>query len=268
MKQPWKKAEINFVLKQHKKGYSRYEIAKQFKEKYLYVRSPDSIKHCIDVYGMDIEQDLPRVLILDIETAPMVGFVWSLFDQNVPLNMLVKDWFVLSWSAKWLGEDKVMYKDQRGKKGKALENDKALLQPLWKLMDEADIVLGQNSTAFDLKKLNAKFLENGMGVPSEYKKIDTFQLAKRHFNFTSNKLEYMSKKFNTKYKKQDHEEFSGFKLWDECMKGNLKAWNCMQKYNSFDILATEELFLKLAQFDRTAVVASAVRAYEAAKAKK
>lgn len=267
-KHPWNKKEITFVLKQHKKGYSRNEIAKQFKERFSYSRSSDSIKHCLEVYGSEVERDLPKVLILDIETAPMMGYIWGLFDQNIPLNMLVRDWFILSWTAKWLGEDRVMYKDQRGKKGAALENDKALLQPLWKLMDEADIILGQNSTAFDIKKLNSRFLANNMGVPSEYKKIDTFQLAKKHFNFTSNKLEYMSKKFNTRYKKQDHEEFSGFKLWDECMKGNKKAWTSMERYNNFDVLATEELFLKLAEFDRTAVVASAVRAHAAAKAKK
>jgi DNA polymerase elongation subunit (family B) len=261
IKLPWTVKEINFVLKLYQRGYSRFEIAKKYNVKFDKKRTPDSIKHCIDVYGSEIEKDLPKVLILDIETAPMVGYVWSLFDQNIPLNMLVRDWFILSWTAKWLHEDKVMYKDQRGKKGKALENDKELLKPLWQLMDEADIILGQNSTAFDLKKLNAKFLENGMGVPSEYKKIDTYQLAKRHFNFTSNKLEYMSKKFNKKYKKQDHEEFSGFKLWDECLKGNIRAWKSMERYNNFDVLATEELFVNLAPFDKTEVVTSALRVY-------
>jgi hypothetical protein len=260
-KQPWNLSQVNFVLKLYQKGYSRFEIAKKFNAKYDSVRTPDSIQHCINSYGQDIEKDLPKVLVLDIETAPMLGHIWSLYDQNIPLNMLVRDWFVLSWTAKWLHEDKVMYKDQRGKKGTALENDKALLTPLWKLMDEADIILGQNSTAFDLKKLNAKFLENGMGVPSEYKKLDTYQLAKKHFAFTSNKLEYMSKKFNKKYKKQDHEEFSGFKLWDECLKGNLRAWKSMERYNNFDVLATEELFVNLAQFDRTEAVTSALRAY-------
>jgi DNA polymerase III epsilon subunit-like protein len=154
-----------------------------------------------------------------------------------------------------------MYKDQRGKKGKSLENDKSLLVPLFKLMDEADIILGQNSNAFDIKKINSKLLEHGLGVPSPYKKIDTYLLAKKHFSLTSNKLEYMSKKFNVKYKKQEHEEFSGFKLWDECLKGNLKAWKSMERYNNFDVLATEELFLKIAQFDKTEVVTSALRAY-------
>lgn len=262
-KQSWTKTEITFVLNQYKKGFGRKEIAKLFNKKFpANQRSIDSIKHCIDVYGQDLEKDCPKVLILDIETAPMISYVWGLFDQNIPLNMIQRDWFILSWTAKWLHEDEVMYKDQRGKKGKSLENDKALLVPLFKLMDEADIILGQNSNAFDIKKINSKFLEHGLGVPSSYKKIDTYLLAKKHFLLTSNKLEYMSKKFNVKYKKQEHEEFSGFKLWDECMKGNLKAWKSMERYNNFDVLATEELFLKLAQFDKTEVVASALRAYK------
>lgn len=261
-KQSWTKAEISFVVKHYKKGFGRKTITKLFNKKFIdSPRSVDSIKHCIDNHCSEIEKEIPKVLILDIETAPMVGYLWGLFDQNIPLNMIKKDWFILSWTAKWLHENKVMYKDQRGKKDKALENDKALLVPLWKLIDEADIILGQNSNAFDLKKINSKFLEHNLGVPSPYKKIDTYVLAKKHFSLTSNKLEYMSKKFNTKYKKQDHEEFSGFKLWDECMKGNLKAWKCMEKYNNFDVLATEELFLKLAEFDNSEVVASALRSY-------
>jgi hypothetical protein len=78
----------------------------------------------------------------------------------------------------------------------------------------------------------------------------------------------MSKKFNKKYKKQDHAEFSGFKLWDECLKGNIKAWRSMERYNQFDVLATEELFLTLAPFDKTRVVTDALRAYRLTKKKK
>jgi DNA polymerase elongation subunit (family B) len=262
MKREWSKSEINFVVNQYKKGYSRSEIAKLFKNKFKYQRSPNSIKHCIDTNCSEVEKDLPKVLVLDIETAPMIGYIWSLYDQTVPLNMLIRDWFVLSWTAKWLHEDKVIYKDQRGKKGKALENDKELLKPLWKLIDKADIILTQNGISFDVKKLNAKFLEHGMGIPSPVKHIDTFRLAKKYFALSSNKLEYMSKKFNKKYKKQDHEEFSGFKLWSECMAGNLKAWKSMERYNKFDVLATEELFTKLAVFDRTEVVTKAMKVFE------
>ena len=268
MKQPWESKEIKFVLNQYKKGYSRFEIAKLFNSKFKQKRSPDSIKHCIDTHGIYIEKELPKVLVIDIETKPLISYHWGTFDQNIALNQIIEDGAILSWSAKWLGSDKVFYKDQRGKKGKAINNDKELLKPLWKLMDEADTILGQNSNRFDLKKLNAKFLEHDMGAPSDYKKIDTLILAKRHFAFLSNKLEYMTKKFCKVSKKLSHGKFPGFMLWLECINGNLKAWNEMRDYNIEDVKATEELFLRLAKFDKTEVVASAMRSYEAAKKKK
>lgn len=263
MKIKWTTGQINFVLKQHAKGYSRKEIAKMYYAKYLVDRSQDSIKHCIDVYGLHLEKELPKVLILDIETAPLISYHWGLWDQSIPLNMIIKDWFMLSFSAKWLGspEDEIFYKDQRGKKGKSLENDKPLLIELWKLMDEADLILTQNGVAFDLKKINAKFIEHNMEPPSFHKNIDTLQMAKKLFGFTSNKLEYMTKKFCTKYKKQDHSEFSGFKLWDECLKGNIKAWKSMEKYNKFDVLSLEELFVKMAKYDKSPNTVAAMRTY-------
>lgn len=262
MKLPWEKKEITFVINQHKKGFSRFDIAKLFVEKFLYYRSPDSIKHCIDVYGQDVELYVPRVLVLDIETRAATAKVWGLWDQNVGLNQLVDDGGILCWSAKFLGEKEIFYKDMKGDPKK----EKQLLEPIWKLMDESDIILGQNHIQFDLKKLNAKFLEHGMGAPSCYKKIDTKLMAKRYFSFLSNKLEYMSNKFCSA-KKLSHSKFPGYLLWLECEKGNKAAWAEMKAYNIADVKATEELFLKLAQFDKTKTVQDALRAYNLAKKK-
>lgn len=189
----------------------------------------------------------PRVLLVDIETAPVLAHVWGLYDQNVALNQIEADWFILSWSAKWLGEKKVMYADQRNAKN--IENDKPLLEGIWKLLDEADIVVSQNGKAFDTKKLNARFVIHDMKPPSSYKQIDTFLLAKKHFGFTSNKLEYMSSKLCKKYKKLTHKKFPGFELWKECLAGNKQAWAEMERYNKHDVLALEELYTKLIPWD-------------------
>ena len=186
----------------------------------------------------------PKILLVDIETAPILAHVWGLFDQNVSLNQVKSDWHLLSWSAKWLGDKEIMYMDQR--KSKDVENDKNILKGIWELLDEADIVIGQNSIAFDTKKLNARFMVHKMGPPSPFRQIDTMRLAKKHFAFTSNKLAYMTEKFCTKYKKLEHKKFPGFELWSECLKGNLQAWKEMEKYNKHDVLALEELYLKLA----------------------
>jgi hypothetical protein len=154
----------------------------------------------------------------------------------------------MSFAAKWLDSDEVIYMDQRNEKD--MSNDKKLLKAVWKLLDEADLVIGQNSKSFDIKKLNARFIINGMQPPSHYRQIDTKILAKKNFAFTSNKLEYMTDKLCTKYKKGKHKKFHGHVLWTECLKGNKKAWKEMEEYNKLDVLSTEELFYKLEPWGR------------------
>src|ERR1700678_2406773 len=94
----------------------------------------------------------PKVLFVDIETAPMLGYIWGLWDNDVALNQLNKDWHLLSWSAKWMDDpsEEIMYADQR--KAKDITDDSKILRHLWKLLDEADIVITQNGKAFDHKK--------------------------------------------------------------------------------------------------------------------
>ena len=193
----------------------------------------------------------PRVLIYDIETAPILSYVWGLWDNNVALNQVVSDWHVLSWSAKWLGDppNKVMYMDQRGAKN--IEDDKEILKHIWNLLDQADIVITQNGKSFDQKKLNARFIMHGFQPPSSYRHIDTKLIAKKHFGFTSVKLEYMTDKLCVKYKKLKHSKFPGFEMWRECLSGNQGAWKEMEKYNKHDVLALEELYTKLIPWENT-----------------
>lgn len=187
----------------------------------------------------------PRILLFDVETSPIIAYVWSLWDQNVALNQIKSDWHILSWSAKWLGDkpNKTMYMDQRNAKN--IEDDSKIMKELWKLLDEADCVITQNGKKFDVKKVNTRFILHGMSPPSSYKHIDTLQLAKRHFGFSSNRLEYLTDKLCTKYKKGKHKQFSGFELWKACLNGNIKAWKEMEEYNKLDVLSLEELYNKM-----------------------
>ena len=193
----------------------------------------------------------PKVLLLDIETRPLLAYCWALFDQNVALNQIETDWCILSWAAKWLGDpdSKIVYKDQRGSKD--IEDDKKLLKDIWDLLNEADVVIGQNSKRFDIKKLNTRFILNGMSPPSPFRQIDTLSIAKKNFAFTSNKLEYMSSVLCPEDKKSDHHKFPGFSLWKECLKGNIEAWDEMEKYNKKDVVALESLYNKLQPWDNT-----------------
>lgn len=185
----------------------------------------------------------PKILLVDIETAPLEVFAWQIFDINVGLNQIKKDWSVLAWAAKWIDEPEVFYMDVSQQKNK--RSDKKILKPLWKLLDEADIVVSQNGKRFDIPKLNARFIHHGLKPYAPIQHIDTRQLAKRRFGFTSNSLEYLCAFLGTDYKKLKHKNFPGQDLWTECLKGNQAAWKEMRTYNKHDVLALQGVYEKL-----------------------
>ena len=178
-----------------------------------------------------------KCLVFDIETFPILAYVWGLKDQNIGLNQIKEDWSLAAWGAKWLGDKEVLYADRSNRL-----TEKGLLHGIWLLLDQADIVITQNGKAFDSKKLNAKFIQYGMKPPKPYKHIDTYLLAKGAADFTSNKLEYLTDKLCKTHKKTTHAKFPGMSLWRECLKGNKQAWAEMKAYNIADVLSTEELY--------------------------
>jgi DNA polymerase elongation subunit (family B) len=161
----------------------------------------------------------PKILVFDIETFPLEVRVWRLGDQRVNVDQIIKDSSVCAWAAKWLGSpaSKVQYRDTRSNKD--VRNDRNILEPLWELLDEADIVITQNGQSFDSRVLNARFIQYGMKPPKPYRHLDTYKIAKAAAEFTSHKLEYLTDKLCTKYKKLSHKKFPGRSLWNECEKG-------------------------------------------------
>lgn len=182
----------------------------------------------------------PKIITLDIETSPMLVWTWGLFDQNIGLNQVVKEWRILSFCWKELGKEKVHYMDCRSDP----EDDSALLEALWTVLDEADIIIGQNLKKFDMRKINARLIMEGYLPPSPYKLIDVMLEARSVAAFTSNRLEWLSA-YLADVPKDKHKEFPGFELWSECLKGNRKAWNAMKQYNPIDVIATEEVYMAL-----------------------
>lgn len=183
----------------------------------------------------------PKIITVDIETSPLDSYTWGLFDQTVGLNQIKGEWRILSYCVKPLG-GKVRYKDNR----RAADplDDSALLKDLWKILDEYDFLIAQNGKRFDLRKIKARLILEGFEPPSPIRVIDTMLMARQVAAFTSNKLEWLSQYLST-VPKSKHKEFPGFELWAECLKGNLRAWRAMREYNVPDVLACEEVYLKL-----------------------
>lgn len=183
----------------------------------------------------------PKILIFDIETAPNLAYVWGKYEQNV--IAYENEWYMLCYAAKWLGKKKVMTSKLNDFKlfKKDKRNDLEVCKELWKLLDEADVVIAHNGDSFDIKKTNARFLYHGLTAPSPYKTLDTKKIAKRYFKFNSNKLDDLGEHFGIG-RKVKHE---GFSLWLKCMDGVKSGWNNMIKYNKQDVILLEKLYLKL-----------------------
>lgn len=187
----------------------------------------------------------PKIVTIDLETAPLSVWCWGLWEQNIGLEMIQDEWTILSYSAKWLDRKEVEFKCTGGRGKHKVRDDKAVCLALWNILNTADICITQNGKSFDIKKANARFIMHGLKPYSPIKVIDTKIVAKSQFGFTSNKLEWMADKINKAVKKDKHKKFPGFELWAECLTDNPAAWAEMAKYNADDVRATEELYLHM-----------------------
>jgi len=191
--------------------------------------------------SLSYNKGFPKILIFDLETAPLKSYVWRLWKQNInPLNgQLQSEWFMLTWSAKWLFDDKV-YSDRLTRQEVLNENDSRITKSIYDLINQADIIIAHNCINFDKKVLNTRFLLNGLEPTTPYRVIDTLREAKKHFNFESNKLDYLAKLLGL-----DGKIKTTFSLWENCLKGDTVALREMEIYNIQDVKLLEEVYLAL-----------------------
>jgi uncharacterized protein YprB with RNaseH-like and TPR domain len=173
-----------------------------------------------------------KILLLDIETTPLQVYTWGLWDQNIGINQIIKSTEMMCFGAKWLGQKSVTFKSVHH------DGKKTMLEELHKLMNEADVLVGWNSAAFDHKHINREFLENGMTPPAPTKDLDLMSITKANFQFPSNKLDYVAQKLGVGSKVKH----SGFELWIKCMDGDDKAWREMKKYQIQDVQLLDSLY--------------------------
>ena len=193
----------------------------------------------------------PKVLLFDLETFPLVVETWGTYEQNA-LRVL-RDFTICAFSAKWL-DGKMIAKglcDYWGYKPVSDRNlqvdDRKIVKDIWKLLDEADIVIAQNGDAFDVKKVNTRFLVHGLKPPSPYKTIDTLKIARNSFGFDYNKLNDLGRQTGSGMK----HETGGYSLWVGCMTGDKEAWRKMKAYNRQDVNLLESVYKKFRPWAKT-----------------
>ena len=188
----------------------------------------------------------PRILLLDIETSPMEVLVWGLFKQRIPPDNILKEWSILSWSAKWLFESDIMSAVVTPEEA-VNRTEKSIIRGIWNLLEEADIVIGHNLDKFDLRKLNAKFFLNDLGPPMPYQTIDTYKVSKRQFAYPCYRLNYLLDLIDNHRKKIE----TNYELWKRCVRGEQQALTEMVTYNEQDVVILEDLYVKLRPWIRS-----------------
>lgn len=189
------------------------------------------------------EKPPAKILLFDIETAPMEVYTWGLYKQRIPIDNIIKDWSVLSWSAKWLHEP-VCASAKVTPEEAFNREDGSVLRGIWGLFERADIVIAHNAKRFDVRKLKSRWIVNGFTPPAPYQIIDTCTESKKHFAHSSHKLDFLQMKY-----RQTRKIETNYELWKRCVgdpPGEQEAALIeMETYNRQDVFALEELYLKI-----------------------
>ena len=185
--------------------------------------------------GAGVIGDDSKILLIDIETAPMLAMVWGTRKQYIDHEWIVENGYILCWSAKWLGSEEQMFqKFQRGK-------PKVLLDGIHALLNEAHAVVHYNGKKFDVPTLNREFLIHGLNPPSPYKQVDCLQTMWDTFAFPVNKLDYISQILGIGKKL----EKEGPQFWKDCMADKQEAWKKMEAYNRHDVVLLEGVYKRI-----------------------
>lgn len=77
-------------------------------------------------------------------------------------------------------------------------------------------MIAHNGKKFDIPKINTRFIINGLNPPSPYKQIDTLEVARKQFGFSSNSLDALATFFGF-----DNKDPHDFILWKSCLNGDV-----------------------------------------------
>lgn len=177
-----------------------------------------------------------KILYMDIETAPLLAYIWSPADDYVNHDRLIHDSWILTWSAKWAHESKVRTGVVTPSEA-LMQDDTRLLVDLADLLRSADIVVAHNGDKFDIPVINGRLVQLGLKPLGPIKTIDTLTLARKSFKIAYKNLDYLGEILGLGRKLK-----TGFELWKRAYHGDPKALKAMSKYNVQDVLLLEKVF--------------------------
>lgn len=186
------------------------------------------------------------ILFYDLETSPIVGWAWQIWDADI--FHVVHDVQIISVAWSWEGEDEIYalsLPDFKGyKPGINNINDYKLVKAFSEILSKAEVVCAQNGKNFDFKLLRTRLLIHGLDPHHDIKETDTKQWAKSKFRFTSNSQDHLARQLGVSRKIETDKN-----LHYKCIElGDKKYWKAMVDYNKGDVKGLKEIAHKLAPF--------------------
>ena len=183
-----------------------------------------------------------RILIFDIERVPMRTKNLAVWDMKGLTYRRLNPGDIERWGRticlayRWLGGGKTEFIAEWQEGGRL-----GFLEAARDLLDEADIVVGHNSTGFDVPHLEGEFILENLTPPSPFKQFDTLLTMRKHGNLEANHLDTLDKRFGFSGKTDKYR----IDVAEAAAAGDEKMQRKIERYNKGDIAATTRVFLRL-----------------------
>lgn len=185
----------------------------------------------------------PKIILYDIETSHNKAAIFRLFEDYTSHENILQERYIISVAWKTLGEKKVHSVSVLNNPKiftKDPHNDYHVVKTFRTVLAEADVIIGHNADAYDLKFFEGRALFHGLSPLPPIPSIDTLKVAKSRLLLNSNKLDYLGKYLGFGGKVQTRNE-----LWLRVLQGEKKAVEEMVRYNKYDVVLLEKVFMKL-----------------------
>ena len=183
-----------------------------------------------------------RIVVLDIERLPMLTKNLAAWDlKSLQYRRLSPDdierWGrTICMAYRWLGETRTHFLAEWQEGGR-----EAFLMRVRDVLDEADLVVGHNSTAFDVPHLTGEFILAELTPPSPFKQFDTLLTMRKNGNLEANHLDTLDKRFGFSGKTDKYR----LEVAEAACAGDVKAQRRIERYNRGDIAATIRVYNRL-----------------------
>lgn len=182
-----------------------------------------------------------KILLWDVETSESVVKTFSLYNQYIHPKNIIRDWFIICGSWKFLGEDavdSVSLLSDAERFERDFTDDYEVTKQLREAILKADIIVHHNGDKFDVKKLNTRLIYHRLPpLPVKLTTVDTLKEAKHTFAFSANRLDYLGQYLDVGRKIKTDDE-----LWGRVLAGQSDAIEEMVEYNKRDVTLLEDVY--------------------------